>query len=70
MLYYHISSFQSICEKKTVKKLARLQHLYSQLAEKLKREDDKFNVILAALHPTPAVCVLPAEEARLLIKEI
>ncbi|KAG5378589.1 hypothetical protein IGI04_026431 [Brassica rapa subsp. trilocularis] len=51
-------------------KLARLQHLYSQLAEKLRREDDKFNVILAALHPTPAVCVLPAEEARLLIKEI
>ena len=26
--------------------------------------------ILAALHPTPAVCGLPAEEARLLIKEI
>jgi len=25
---------------------------------------------LAALHPTPAVCGLPAEEARLLIKEI
>lgn len=26
--------------------------------------------ILAALHPTPAVCGLPEEEARLLIKEI
>ncbi|CAG7904613.1 unnamed protein product [Brassica rapa] len=65
----------SICDKvvvkpqKTVRKLARVQHLYSQLAGKLRREDDEFD-ILAALHPTPAVCGLPAEEARLLIKEI
>ncbi|CAH2067285.1 unnamed protein product [Thlaspi arvense] len=65
----------SICDKvvvkpqKTVRKLARVQHLYSQLAGKLRREDDEFE-ILAALHPTPAVCGLPAEEARLLIKEI
>ncbi|KAG2331567.1 hypothetical protein Bca52824_002747 [Brassica carinata] len=44
-------------------------HLYSQLAGKLRREDDEFD-ILAALHPTPAVCGLPAEEAILLIKEI
>ncbi|KAG2324235.1 hypothetical protein Bca52824_006963 [Brassica carinata] len=49
--------------------LARVQHLYSQLAGRLRREDDEFD-ILAALHPTPAVCGLPAEEARLLIKEI
>ncbi|EOA34974.1 hypothetical protein CARUB_v10020059mg [Capsella rubella] len=55
--------------QKTVRKLARVQHLYSQLAGKLRREDDEFD-ILAALHPTPAVCGLPAEEARLLIKEI
>ncbi|KAL0701747.1 hypothetical protein Bca4012_057869 [Brassica carinata] len=65
----------SICNQvvvkpqKTVRKLARVQHLYSQLAGKLRREDDEFE-ILAALHPTPAVCGLPAEEARLLIKEI
>ncbi|XP_018445815.1 isochorismate synthase 1, chloroplastic isoform X2 [Raphanus sativus] len=65
----------SICDQvvvkpqKTVRKLARVQHLYSQLAGKLRREDDEFD-ILAALHPTPAVCGLPAEEARLLIKEI
>ncbi|CAN8239849.1 unnamed protein product [Cochlearia groenlandica] len=65
----------SICDKvvvkpqKTVRKLARVQHLYSQLAGKLKKEDDEFE-ILAALHPTPAVCGLPAEEARLFIKEI
>ncbi|KAF8103285.1 hypothetical protein N665_0188s0227 [Sinapis alba] len=65
----------SICDKvvvkpqKTVRKLARVQHLYSQLAGRLTREDDEFD-ILAALHPTPAVCGLPAEEARLLIKEI
>ncbi|KAJ0229472.1 Isochorismate synthase 1 [Hirschfeldia incana] len=67
--------FNSICDKvvvkpqKTVRKLARVQHLYSQLAGRLRREDDEFD-ILAALHPTPAVCGLPAEEARLLIKEI
>ncbi|VVA95276.1 unnamed protein product [Arabis nemorensis] len=67
--------FNSICDKvvvkpqKTVRKLARVQHLYSQLAGKLTREDDEFE-ILAALHPTPAVCGLPAEEARLLIKDI
>ncbi|CAN6845271.1 unnamed protein product [Brassica oleracea] len=65
----------SICDKvvvkpqKTVRKLARVQHLYSQLAGRLRREDDEFD-ILAALHPTPAVCGLPAEEARLFIKEI
>ncbi|KAJ0256455.1 Isochorismate synthase 1 [Hirschfeldia incana] len=65
----------SICDKvvvkpqKTVRKLARVQHLYSQLAGRLRREDDEFDM-LAALHPTPAVCGLPAEEARLLIKEI
>ncbi|CAN6821164.1 unnamed protein product, partial [Brassica oleracea] len=41
-------------EIEPVRKLARLQHLYSQLAGKLKREDDEFN-ILAALYPTLAV---------------
>jgi menaquinone-specific isochorismate synthase len=55
--------------QKTVRKLARVQHLYSQLAGRLTKEDDEYK-ILAALHPTPAVCGLPAEEARLLIKEI
>ncbi|ESQ27683.1 hypothetical protein EUTSA_v10018346mg [Eutrema salsugineum] len=65
----------AICDRvvvkpqKTVRKLARVQHLYSQLAGNLRKEDDEFD-ILAALHPTPAVCGLPAEEARLLIKEI
>ncbi|WZZ43609.1 hypothetical protein YC2023_039868 [Brassica napus] len=41
-------------EIEPVRKLARLRHLYSQLAGKLRREDDKFN-ILAALHRTSAV---------------
>uniref|UniRef100_A0A1J3CPH7 isochorismate synthase n=1 Tax=Noccaea caerulescens TaxID=107243 RepID=A0A1J3CPH7_NOCCA len=65
----------AICDRvvvkpqKTVRKLARVQHLYSQLAGRLRKEDDEFE-LLAALHPTPAVCGLPAEEARLLIKDI
>ncbi|KAH0909943.1 hypothetical protein HID58_033264, partial [Brassica napus] len=50
-----------------MRKLTRLQYLYSKLAGKLRREYE-FD-ILAALHPTPAVCGLPEEEAILLIKE-
>ncbi|KAG5383473.1 hypothetical protein IGI04_034943, partial [Brassica rapa subsp. trilocularis] len=57
-----------LCDKKPLRKLTRLQYLYSKLAGKLRREDE-FD-ILAALHPTPAVCGLPGEEARVLIKEI
>ncbi|KAJ0247251.1 hypothetical protein HA466_0166840 [Hirschfeldia incana] len=49
-----------------VTKLARVQHLYSPLAGKLRREDDEFR----ALHQTPVVCGLPAEETSLLIKDI
>lgn len=66
---------KTICDRvivkpqKTVRKLARVQHLYSQLAGQLRREDDEFD-ILTALHPTPAVCGCPVEEARLLIKQI
>ncbi|KAL0704542.1 hypothetical protein Bca4012_070967 [Brassica carinata] len=65
----------AICDRvivrppKTVRKLARVQHLYSQLAGQLRREDDEFD-ILTALHPTPAVCGCPVDEARLLIKQI
>ncbi|KAG5383249.1 hypothetical protein IGI04_034719, partial [Brassica rapa subsp. trilocularis] len=68
-----------------MRKLTRLQYLYSKLAGKLRREYEIFLFftvgltlwcfylqfdILAALHPTPAVCGLPEEEAILLIKEI
>ncbi|CAH8381316.1 unnamed protein product [Eruca vesicaria subsp. sativa] len=66
---------KAICDRvivrpqKTVRKLARVQHLYSQLAGQLRREDDEFD-ILTALHPTPAVCGCPVDEARLLIKQI
>ncbi|KAG2319735.1 hypothetical protein Bca52824_012948 [Brassica carinata] len=65
----------AICDRvivkppKTVRKLARVQHLYSQLAGQLRREDDEFD-ILTVLHPTPAVCGCPADEARLFIKQI
>ena len=41
------SALQAICDRvivrppKTVRKLARVQHLYSQLAGQLRREDDE-----------------------------
>ncbi|KAG6686790.1 hypothetical protein I3842_11G039000 [Carya illinoinensis] len=54
--------------KKVIKKLPRIQHLYAQLTGRLKCEDDEF-VILASLHPTPAVCGSPREEARVFIAE-
>ncbi|XP_022134886.1 isochorismate synthase 2, chloroplastic isoform X2 [Momordica charantia] len=53
---------------KAVRKLPRIQHLYAQLAGRLKSEEDEFE-ILSTLHPTPAVCGLPTEEARHLIAE-
>ncbi|KAF3497983.1 hypothetical protein DY000_02053305 [Brassica cretica] len=68
----HISNLLStvvVKPQKAVRKLARVQHLYSELTGKLRREDDEFDVF-ATLHPIPVVCGLPAEEARLLIKEI
>ncbi|XP_038687263.1 isochorismate synthase 2, chloroplastic-like isoform X1 [Tripterygium wilfordii] len=54
--------------KKAIRKLQRVQHLYAQLAGKLLSEDDEFH-ILSSLHPTPAVCGFPTEEARVLIGE-
>ncbi|KAF3437780.1 hypothetical protein FNV43_RR20536 [Rhamnella rubrinervis] len=53
---------------KSIRKLPRVQHLYSKLAGRLKSEDDEFE-ILSSLHPSPAVCGFPTEEARLLIAE-
>ncbi|KAL5544401.1 hypothetical protein UlMin_008185 [Ulmus minor] len=52
--------------KKTIKKLPRVQHLYAKLAGNLRSEDDEYE-ILSSLHPTPAVCGSPTEEARLFI---
>ncbi|KAK4402318.1 Isochorismate synthase, chloroplastic [Sesamum angolense] len=54
---------------KALRKLPRVQHLYSQLTGTLRKEDDEFK-ILSCLHPTPAVCGYPMEEARTLISEI
>uniref|UniRef100_A0A2N9GVI1 Chorismate-utilising enzyme C-terminal domain-containing protein n=1 Tax=Fagus sylvatica TaxID=28930 RepID=A0A2N9GVI1_FAGSY len=103
--------------KKAIRKLPRVQHLYAQLAGRLRSEDDELNRvedevlgsrligayhiweglkslpdrmepstcmstggmglggggagfdILASLHPSPAVCGFPTEEARLFIAE-
>ncbi|KAG5536694.1 hypothetical protein RHGRI_024200 [Rhododendron griersonianum] len=54
--------------KKAIRKLPRVQHLYAQLTGRLRSEDDEFKV-LCSLHPTPAVCGFPTEEARILIAE-
>ncbi|KAB5531933.1 hypothetical protein DKX38_018603 [Salix brachista] len=65
---------KAVCDRivvepnKTIRKLPILQHLYARLAGELRSEDDEFN-ILSSLHPTPAVCGFPTEEARLLITE-
>ncbi|KAM7471387.1 hypothetical protein LguiA_009570 [Lonicera macranthoides] len=54
--------------KKAIRKLPRVQHLYARLTGKLRSEDDEFD-ILCSLHPTPAVCGFPVEDARLVIAE-
>ncbi|KAM1340328.1 hypothetical protein ACFX2H_038740 [Malus domestica] len=54
--------------KKAIRKFPRVQHLYAKLAGRLRSEDDEFD-ILSSLHPSPAVCGFPTEEARLLIAE-
>ncbi|XP_051186940.1 isochorismate synthase 2, chloroplastic isoform X2 [Lolium perenne] len=53
---------------KALRKLPRVQHLSAQLAARLRNEDDEFD-ILNALHPSPAVCGLPTEEARQFIRD-
>ncbi|XP_073145428.1 isochorismate synthase, chloroplastic-like [Henckelia pumila] len=53
---------------KALRKLPRVQHLYAKLTGTLHREDDEFK-ILSSLHPTPAVCGQPTEEARVFITE-
>ncbi|XP_057952068.1 isochorismate synthase 2, chloroplastic-like isoform X2 [Malania oleifera] len=54
--------------KKAIRKLPRVQHLHARLTGMLRSEDDEFG-ILSSLHPSPAVCGFPTEEARLLIEE-
>nr|XP_043637027.1 isochorismate synthase, chloroplastic-like isoform X2 [Erigeron canadensis] len=54
--------------EKTIRKLTRVQHLYARIRGRLRSEDDEFDV-LSSLHPTPAVCGFPTEEARVLIAE-
>ncbi|GER38567.1 isochorismate synthase [Striga asiatica] len=53
---------------KALRKLPRVQHLYAKLTGTLQKEDDEFK-ILSSLHPTPAVCGLPTEDARILISQ-
>ncbi|XP_025695429.1 isochorismate synthase 2, chloroplastic isoform X3 [Arachis hypogaea] len=63
---------EGVCEKvvikpkKMIRKLPRIQHLFAQLAGRLRSEEDEFE-ILSSLHPSPAVCGFPTEEAQLLI---
>ncbi|WMV35362.1 hypothetical protein MTR67_028747, partial [Solanum verrucosum] len=54
--------------KKAVRKFRRVQHLNAQLRGRLQAEDDEFK-ILSSMHPTPAVCGYPTEDARDFISE-
>ncbi|CAN4100443.1 unnamed protein product [Withania somnifera] len=54
--------------KKAIRKFPRVQHLYAQLRGRLQAEDDEFK-ILSSMHPTPAVCGYPTEDARDFISE-
>ncbi|XP_020548233.1 isochorismate synthase, chloroplastic-like [Sesamum indicum] len=64
----NICSSTIIEPSKALRKLPRVQHLYAKLTGTLQKEDDEFK-ILASLHPTPAVCGHPMEEARIVISE-
>ncbi|KAK7390483.1 hypothetical protein VNO78_25789 [Psophocarpus tetragonolobus] len=65
---------EAVCEKvvikpeKMIRKLSRIQHLFAQLSGTLRSEEDEFE-ILSSLHPSPAVCGFPREEAQRLIAE-
>ncbi|KAG9139695.1 hypothetical protein Leryth_021160 [Lithospermum erythrorhizon] len=63
-----ICSCVSVKPTKALRKLPRVQHLYACLTGTLQSEDDEFR-ILTSLHPTPAVCGFPMEEAMVLIKK-
>ncbi|XP_073290616.1 isochorismate synthase, chloroplastic-like [Primulina huaijiensis] len=63
-----ICSSTVVKPNKALRKLPRVQHLYAKLTGTLHREDDEFK-ILSSLHPTPAVCGQPMEEARVFITE-
>ncbi|RLN34818.1 uncharacterized protein C2845_PM03G32660 [Panicum miliaceum] len=69
-----IEEFRMICDEvvvhpsKALRKLPRVQHLSAQLAARIRNGDDEFE-ILNTLHPSPAVCGLPTEEARQFIRD-
>ncbi|CAD6225196.1 unnamed protein product [Miscanthus lutarioriparius] len=68
------NKLEMICDEvvvhpsKALRKLPRVQHLSAQLAARIRNEDDEFE-ILNTLHPSPAVCGLPTEEARRFIRD-
>nr|AHA82396.1 chloroplast isochorismate synthase [Senna obtusifolia] len=68
------SKLEAVCENvlvkptKAIRKLPRIRHLFAQLTGRLQSEEDEFE-ILSSLHPSPAVCGFPTEEAQLLIAE-
>ncbi|KAK4374548.1 hypothetical protein RND71_005225 [Anisodus tanguticus] len=63
-----VCSSVSIEPMKAIRKFPRVQHLYARLRGRLQAEDDEFK-ILSSVHPTPAVCGYPTEDARAFISE-
>ena len=56
-------------DQPSILKLPTVQHLHTSVSGRL-REDAKLGKILAALHPTPAVCGVPREPARQAIRRL
>jgi menaquinone-specific isochorismate synthase len=53
----------------SIKKYRNIQHLYSQIRAKLKQDTSIFS-LLELLHPTPAVCGIPKNEALRTINDL
>ncbi|KAI6683002.1 hypothetical protein NL676_028915 [Syzygium grande] len=68
LVYDAVCSGVVVVPRKAIRKLSRVQHLHAVLAGTLRSEGDEFD-ILSSLHPSPAVCGFPTEEARLLIAQ-
>eukprot|EP00252_Welwitschia_mirabilis_P014320 TRINITY_DN314_c0_g1_i17.p1 TRINITY_DN314_c0_g1~~TRINITY_DN314_c0_g1_i17.p1 ORF type:complete len:337 (-),score=52.98 TRINITY_DN314_c0_g1_i17:388-1398(-) len=54
--------------EKAIHKQAKVQHLYARIFGEMKTEAGEFQ-LLTSLHPTPAVCGNPQNEARAFISE-
>lgn len=75
VLNYILSNFEDISEKiiynnkPSIKKLRNIQHLWTPIRIKLKR-NYSIDTLIKKIYPTPAICGLPKEAALQLIDEL